>query len=165
MVKYSDATTEAEVGDIVKCVKDSECRPRYDLRRDCTFIVEGVNPCANGLHITVDGVNYLADRFELIKRTGAAPSPEPEQPAVNHEQSPPLVAWPDAGPLTFEKLSIKELFVTAEAPQTVRVKISDTEACVIAGGTHGIGHVFCPWDVHRIVFRVKQAVAPQFTVI
>lgn len=152
MAKYS-CESDVIVGDVVKCA------------------LPGCNCCDGEVIEAISGSNvrrsgciqfFESTSFELVSR---APSPEQEQPAVNHEQSPPLVAWPDAGPLTFEKLSIKELFVTAEAPQTVRVKISDTEACVIAGGTHGIGHVFRPFDVHRIVFRVKQAVAPQFTVI
>ena len=165
MAKYSDSITEAEVGDIVKCVEpESPIDAKCDLSADCTYKVEQVAK----EHVHVSGKVLYSYRFQLIKRTGAAPSPEPEQPAVTPEQSPPLVVWPEETPTIYKDLNPGERFVFASSPQVVRM-IIDGGNYVITDKSNDpyynqIGYVsFAEADYP--VRRVKYVTAPQFTVI
>lgn len=80
MATYADLN-RAEVGDIVKCIRP-EVPGYHDLSGEATYKVNDVK-CG---HVTLAGFGpntYCLQRFTLIKRTGAAPAPEPELPKVN----------------------------------------------------------------------------------
>lgn len=160
MAKYSDAITEAEVGDIVKCIQEG----LHFIGVGCRDVVDSIQPpyirCKS-----VKTVLYPPGFFELVSR---APSPEPEQPAVNNEQSPPLVVWPEETPTIYKDLNPGERFVFASSPQVVRM-IIDGGNYVITDKSNDpyynqIGYVsFAEADYP--VRRVKYVTAPQFTVI
>lgn len=102
MAKYSDGVTEAVAGDVVECIHDG-----FDLiKLGQTFTVKETD----GAIAVIAPGKYTTGMFRLIRR---APSPEPEQPAVNNEQSPPLVVWPKEkrNELRWEQLEPGEYFV------------------------------------------------------
>lgn len=165
MAKYADQTTEAEIGDIVKCVAQigSMFKP---LLSDCSYKVAQLY--GDSVYLEYPNEHgFLCSRFELIKRTGAAPSPEPEQPKVNNEQSPKLVVWPEEKKqLAFENLEINELFVFADSNDSfVRQKIGDTSFVTIAFDPTNSPNGYHSTLSDRAVRRLLMVQRPQFTVI
>lgn len=146
------------VGDTVECVDG------YDgsavLRSGVRYEVDGVY-CSTSVHLAgfKKENNFFSHRFKLISRK--------EQPKVNHEQSPPLVVWPEENKkLAFENLEINELFVFADSNDSfVRQKIGDTSFVTIAFDPTNSPNGYHSVLPDRAVRRLMMVQRPQFTVI
>lgn len=160
MAKYADQTTEAMVGDEVRCINSISSSLLFCAKYNVSEVVDS----RIRLSVTWSREFFDAYRFELISR---APSPEPEQPAVTPEQSPPLVVWPEEkNPLAFENLEVNELFVFADANDSfVRQKIGDTTFVTFAFEPTNSPNGYHSTLPDRAVRRLKMIQRPQFTVI
>lgn len=155
MTRYASGE-DPQVNDSVRCVNSHGTNLLYDGRYQVLDVHSG--------NVTVkclgDRINLHASRFDLVSR---APSPEPEQPAVNYEQLPePLVKWPEEHKLRFGDLKNSELFVWAKAPNMPCLKDIGRWHSI---ANHDDGVCFgCDDEVRRIQFNPETKV-PLFTVI
>lgn len=136
-----------EVGDLVECIEE---HGHHTV--NSRFTVESFN-CVGNIVSIGSGHGTAPRRFKLIHRK--------EQPAAKHEQSPPLVVWPEE-PKVFDFLHVpkKSLFVARRYPQTVLYKDNEGNFHVIAGEVvDGLNH-----SEHCRLVRVTDGVTA-FTVI
>lgn len=164
MATYANGC-DVRVGDIVQCLSPDDCK---GLLADHNYTVSGVVVYSTSQFVQLSekcsSLEYPIKWFRLIRR---APAPEPEQPAVNNEQSPPLVVWPEEKEsLAFENLSLHELFVFADSHDSfVRQKIGDTSFVTIAFDPISSPNGYHSTLSDRAVRRLLMVQRPQFTVI
>jgi hypothetical protein len=149
-------------GEVPEAGDEVECLESHGIHNEgWQYVVHGFNIYGNVCTKDTDH-GTAPKRFKLISRK--------EQPAVKHEQSPPLVVWPEEKKsVKFRNLESDELFVFDDGRTDQCVKQRKGAGFVVRfqQGNHFIdtGIVHLVADEFAPVRRLKMTVAPQFTVI